>query len=1002
MKTIPQSVRCRGSRTGCDWLGNQHKVRKLTKVSAASFIRRFCRGSRVGCNSLILAGDTPATTIIVNTFRTKCLGVRCVLASLLGLAAVCVSSFAQTPDNVAEREVQRRQAGISQGEAALARGKAAMKAKDYGAAHEEFRTAVMYLPDAVVSGKAHDEAVEGFCNSGVVLAEARIAEGRYADAEAILNEILSDRYDSKCRPAQELYAHLRQPGYFNKTMSPTFIEKVEHVKQLLAEADGFYNSGRYDLAMKRYDQVLALDPYNTAARKGQEKVNNTKYKYGVEAYNETRSRQLWQVEKAWEQPVRRYGQTGEPAAIGEQRNLGGTARISNKLTTIIIPRLEFRDASLREAVDFLREQAVENDPASEGKRGVNIVIPPSLAVQRVGAPPAAGSPAPAGAGAPAAAPAGTPLPGAPPGAAANRAGNLPAAPPPERGNITIELNQIPLGEALRYIANQAGLKVKVEPYAVSLVPKTEQSDDLLVKRYHVPPEFFGGPLDVGYYLEGGLGASQSGAGGSAQPAPVAENIVQKEAVSYQNASGVGTGAGATSQSNLVQGTSTTRQHLLNDRQLVGRADARTMLQSMGVQFPTVTLPDGRGDTASATFWPHTGVLIVRNTQDNLDMVDALVDQANASQPKQVEIESKFIEITQNNLKELGFDWLLGPFNIGNHKLFGAGGTSVNSPAANPGNFPFVNTTGQPIGDTQPGQPIGQFPVTGGNRSGSLAISANALDALLFPGASGVAPGIFGLAGVFTDPQFQVVIRALNQKKGVDLLSAPKVTTKSGQRAIIEVVREFRYPSTFTPPQVPSISSTTGNTVVGGATTVPVVVTPTTPQTWETRNTGVTLEVEPVVGGDATTIDLNLVPQVVEFEGFINYGSPINAVGVNTVGGVISTSVPIVLTENVINQPVFSTRKVTTSVSLYDGQTVVLGGLMREDVQKTEDKTPIIGDIPLVGRLFRTNVDQHIKRNLVIFVTARVITPSGLAFNNEEEEEEGLLPPALPEAPAYKK
>jgi general secretion pathway protein D len=105
---------------------------------------------------------------------------------------------------------------------------------------------------------------------------------------------------------------------------------------------------------------------------------------------------------------------------------------------------------------------------------------------------------------------------------------------------------------------------------------------------------------------------------------------------------------------------------------------------------------------------------------------------------------------------------------------------------------------------------------------------------------------------------------------------------------------------------------------------------------------------------------------------------------------------------VINQPVLSSRKVTTSVSVSDGQTVVLGGLMREDVQKTEDKTPTLGDIPLLGRLFRTNVDQHIKRNLVIFVPARVITPSGLAFNNEEEEEEGLLPPALPEAPAYKK
>jgi general secretion pathway protein D len=289
-------------------------------------------------------------------------------------------------------------------------------------------------------------------------------------------------------------------------------------------------------------------------------------------------------------------------------------------------------------------------------------------------------------------------------------------------------------------------------------------------------------------------------------------------------------------------------------------------------------------------------------------------------------------------------------------------------------------------------------VTAGNRSGNIAISANALDALLFPtlGSSAIAPGIFGLAGVFTDPQFQVVIRALNQKKGVDLLSAPKVTTKSGQRAVIEIVREFRYPTTFTQPQVPQIASST--TVLNGV--VPVVVTPTTPQTFETRNTGVTLEVEPVVGPDGVTIDLNLVPQVVEFEGFINYGSPINAIGVSTVG-VISRSAPVLLTANVINQPVFSTRKVTTNVSVWDGQTVVIGGLMREDVQKTEDKTPIIGDIPLVGRLFRTNVDQHIKRNLIIFVTARLVTPGGLPLNIEEEEE-GLQPPVLPEVPAYKK
>ena len=161
-----------------------------------------------------------------------------------------------------------------------------------------------------------------------------------------------------------------------------------------------------------------------------------------------------------------------------------------------------------------------------------------------------------------------------------------------------------------------------------------------------------------------------------------------------------------------------------------------------------------------------------------------------------------------------------------------------------------------------------------------------------------------------------------------------------------------------------------------------------------------MEVEPVVGSDGTTIDLNLIPQVVEFEGFINYGSPINAVGTTT-AATITVSTPVLLTENVINQPIFSTRKVNTSVTVQDGQTVVLGGLMREDVQKTEDRTPIIGDIPIVGRLFRTNAEQHIKRNLVIFVTAHLLNQAGQVVDRTEEEE-GLQPPLLPEAPMYKK
>ncbi len=436
-------------------------------------------------------------------WRAKAFGVAFCFA-LICFSFVCVTSFAQSPDNVAEREVQRRQAAMPQGEAALARGKSAMKAKNYTLAHEEYKTAVGYLPDSVVSGNAHDEAVDGYCKSGVVLAQARIAQGDYAGAEAILNDILSNRYNPNCREAQELYRHLRTPGYFNKTVTPTFINKVEEVKQLLTEADGFYQSGQY----RSCDEAVrsgagARSVQHTRRGRARKKSTTPSTRYGEEAYDETRARQLWKVEGAWQQPVRKYGVAGAPVAIGAPRDLGGTALVSKKLSSIIIPHLEFRDATIREAIDVLREQAAENDTGPEGQRGVNIVLrlvpigqvaPPSMPVQPAGPP--TGTGAPSGGGAPPSAAQGNAPVQAGPGGA-------PVVAPvagPAGGRITVTLDNIPLGEALRYIATQAGLKVKVEPYAVSIIPLTEQTNDLITKRYHVPPEFFGGPMDVGYYL----------------------------------------------------------------------------------------------------------------------------------------------------------------------------------------------------------------------------------------------------------------------------------------------------------------------------------------------------------------------------------------------------------------------------------------------------------------------------------------------------------------------
>jgi general secretion pathway protein D len=260
-----------------------------------------------------------------------------------------------------------------------------------------------------------------------------------------------------------------------------------------------------------------------------------------------------------------------------------------------------------------------------------------------------------------------------------------------------------------------------------------------------------------------------------------------------------------------------------------------------------------------------------------------------------------------------------------------------------------------------------------------------------------------------------MIRALNQKKGVDLMAAPKVTTKSGQKATITLSREFPYPQEFEPPQVPQ-NSGGGSAVIGTSSQSDPIVTPSFPTDFTTRNLGVTLEVEPQIGPDGYTIDLNLSPEVVDFEGFINYGSPIyvpnrqflgqelnqqfDSVG-NVVGAqlldVFTPTTQRLLTENVINQPIFSTRKVTTNVSIWDGQTVVIGGLIREDVQKVSDKVPLLGDIPLAGVLFRSEVEQKIKRNLIIFTTARLMDAAGQLLRPEDDsdQEEVVEPLGLP-------
>jgi general secretion pathway protein D len=195
-----------------------------------------------------------------------------------------------------------------------------------------------------------------------------------------------------------------------------------------------------------------------------------------------------------------------------------------------------------------------------------------------------------------------------------------------------------------------------------------------------------------------------------------------------------------------------------------------------------------------------------------------------------------------------------------------------------------------------------------------------------------------------------------------LLSAPKVTVLSGNPASIVIAQEMRYPQSYG--EIQSQVGSRGSS--GEGSSAGVTITAGTPQEFTSRNIGVELQVTPTVEEDDYSISLDLAPKVTEFEGFVEYGGTSVAISGGT-----TVTVP-----SGFFQPIFSVRELTTKVTIWDGATLVMGGLTREEVKKVHDKVPILGDIPLIGRAFRSQGEAAQKRNLLIFVTANLVSPGG--------------------------
>ena len=417
----------------------------------------------------------------------------------------------------------------------------------------------------------------------------------------------------------------------------------------------------------------------------------------------------------------------------------------------------------------------------------------------------------------------------------------------------------------------------------------------------------------------------------------------KEASSSAEASGSARGTSSSAPSDAALATS-----VLSEQK---------KLEDLGVMFPT---------GAYAVYNRNTSQLKVVNNAEMLDLIGQLISAAE-EETLLIQVGVRLVEINQTDLDSITANSTLG-------------GSGVNLLSPIPQGLIPGSSGDTPLGSAQVGTTAQLNQIQGVG-----LLPNNTLQSFLQSGvlagtnqASSYALNTMDLGGtILNGMQLRAMITAISQKNSANVLANPSIILKRAQKGVIEVAQEFKYVKEYNAPQssvrtfVPNNSAT--QTAVPGPETVlgsfPSAMSDPVP-------IGVKMGVKPDITGNNSRVLLELEPSFVDFEGFINYGTPINSAYAATY---FDAAVNI-LTNN-IQQPVFIRRDVTVpAVEVSDGYTLLLGGLLREDIQKIDEKVPLIGDVPLFGRAFQGKTEQAIKKNTLIFVTPRILRVDGQPLN----------------------
>ena len=893
--------------------------------------------------------------------------------------------------NIAATEKLRREAFDIQARREIGEARSCMSNEDYLDSVKHYRIALKLLNDAPASEGLRRECQQGIAEGYYRAAFQEESLGRRNKAMDLMEKAVAARHPKARRQLESWKTgddpeankvdiseikHRRNDGDYKDLRA----KNLQHLKR----ARQFLGSKELDRALDECELVLLSDPYNQEAIRIREKIQRKRHTILMQERKAAREGMIADVDQAW-RPVyavdARELEEVSSQTIKSSLNSDPERRLEQdilrRMKEMRLPAISFKPpATIIDALDFFRQASKDFDRPDipMEQRGFNIVYRPPETLRAA----AGGGEAEESEGF---------------GASDDEEGS-----PAQEGVPVIPMiaaNDITFYDALKLVCETVEYKFKVQGPIVMVMHKDMTMDEMVTRSYPVLSSF----------MER-MGSASS-------------DLKEMKSAGF--------------------GSSNRRGN--DDAEENQERDWKEFFELLGVKWP---------EGSQIMYIKTIGKLRVKNTYENLAELEKALTEMNAD-PKLIEIETRFVEVCQDDLNSLGFEWILNSdysLGLGSHvsRALGVRGGAWGDRGENSDNRTTRTTSTSTSVDTLNGSQIptsrsidststsstrttyarsngADWIRNGSARNGNLGVNA-------FGGTSDQQNGMRYLStmsnhisgeSASNNDQFMrinaflgkadlsMILHMLAQRSDTDLLSAPKVLTRPGEEAVMKVVTEYIYPTDY---QVQLQSSSSGSSGSSGGSQSAILAV-VEPRSFTTREVGVILDVTPTLTDDGNLIDLKLNTQIVDEPTWKNYGMRIPFTGNSRSGDVTFPDAPDVplpagydmeetikkiwdIWANAIDniassmngsqnityydapmeQPFFHVRSIDSSVSVYPGATIVMGGLITEQRKAMDDKIPFLGDLPLIGRFFRSHAEQTNKRNLLIFVTTRLVDVRG--------------------------